>query len=159
MSYWDSPEGLSKNIPENFESQYLIDERIYQPPIVRTDHPFYWLNDHTEFDEEWLWNSATLNFEDLQNVYLTKFSDHMDMFPDIITTRIITHKTPSVEFRLSDNGYLPDNHIETTVTITTHPENSFLIDKLNIELILNLLLTQKILSDFQIMELFLILNI
>ena len=127
MAHWNSPEGLADLavLPTNFEETHLIDERRYQLPIVRADQPFYWLNDHSEFDEEWLWSSGTLNWEDLQEAYLTKFSDNMEMFPDLITTKTIINKTPEVEFRLSDNGYMPINDEEVEITVTKHLENAF----------------------------------
>ena len=125
--FWNSPEGTSETVPEDFEDKHVADERIYQPPIVRTDTPFYWSSDHTEFDSDWLWDSSTLTLEDLPYAYLVKFANREDLIPDLVTYRTIIKKTPEVEFRLSDNGYLPNDRVEVETSVTRNPESGFML--------------------------------
>lgn len=121
MSFWDKDD-----TPEQMIKKYLQSSIIYQPPIVRADCPFYWLNTQ---DIPWLWESATLNNEELEEVYREKFSEHPELFPDVVTKTRVTIKNPVTEFRLSDNGHMPDNHVQVDVTEVKHPELGFTLSQ------------------------------
>lgn len=123
-SFWESSEGQGV-APDNFKEIITADETIYQPPIVRTDTPFYWLNDHTDFDNEWLWISQTLNNGDLEQIYWFKVKDNPDAFPDMIISQWVTPTYPQYAFKLSQNGYMADPTIEITYSYTYHPDESF----------------------------------
>lgn len=127
-SFWESSEGTG-TAPDDFKEQITADEIIYQPPIVRTDTPFYWVNDHTEFDNEWLWTSCVLNNSDLEQVYWYKVKDDPSAFPDMTITNWVTPTYPQNAFKLSSNGYMPDLQIEVTYSYTYHPENSFTLSQ------------------------------
>lgn len=122
--YWDSPDGNAAldTLPDDFVKSHISNSTIYQPPIVIADSPFYWT---TRNDIPWLWLSATLTNEELEEIYLRKFGDNPTVFPDLVEVIDVAHKTPENEFRLSDNAYMNNNHVEVTVERFTHPENSF----------------------------------
>lgn len=67
MSFWDEYNKTNK-----FIQKYLRSSTIYQPPIVMTDRPFYWLNNQ---DIPWLWASATLTVDDLEEIYRSREID------------------------------------------------------------------------------------
>lgn len=121
-SFWNSEDGTGTP-PDDFKEQILADVTIYQPPIVLTDTPFYWFNDHVEFDNAWLWRSETLTNEDLEQIYWFKFRDNPEAFPDIITKYWVTPTYPDKQLRLSDNAYMPYRKAEVTTTYDYHPEN------------------------------------
>ena len=129
MGYWDSPEGNTDihSIPEDFEYNYLTNERIYQPPIVRTAQPFFWVNEHDEFDTgEWLWESGTLTLEELETIFHTKFLTNPEAFPNMTTVEIREIKNKATQFTLSGNGELSGIKYKTTKTVSrTSPQNSF----------------------------------
>ena len=117
MSFWDEEDKSDELI-----HKYIQSSTIYQPPIVIADSPFYWTNRH---DIPWLWFSSTLNNEELEELYREKFAEHPELFPDIVTTTTVTRKNPVNELRLSDNGHMPDNHIEVEIQETRHLESAF----------------------------------
>lgn len=127
-SYWESADGTG-TAPDNFKDIILSEDNIYQPPIVMTDTPFYWFNDHTIFDNEWLFYSQTLTNEDLEQAYWLKFKDYPDVFPDLIERNWITPTYPEKQFRLSDNAYMPYRQIDVTTTYTYHPDKSFILSQ------------------------------
>ena len=100
MDFW---EGSDKPTPSDYEAVHLADPVVYQPPIVRADHPYYWT---TRSDIPWLWDSATLTNEELDEIYRTKFIEYPELFPDIVQVTPVFTKHPEKEFRLSDNGIL-----------------------------------------------------
>lgn len=121
LSFWDEDDKSDESV-----QKYIQSTTVYQPPIVMADHPFYWLNQQ---DIPWLWESATLNNEELEEIYREKFAEHPELFPDIVTINKITQKNPVNELRLSDNGHMPDNHIQIDVVETKHPETGFVLSQ------------------------------
>ena len=124
--YWNNSEGLAdiETLPEYFEKEYTNSTTIYQPPIVVTDSPFYWT---TKLDTPWLWLSATLTNEELEQIYYRKFGDSPTVFPDIVEVVEVAHKTPEKAFRLSDNAYMNYNKVITETKEIKHPEFSFVL--------------------------------
>ena len=125
-SYWNSPDGTAdlETLPEYFEKSHLENATIYQPPIVIADSPFYWT---TKMDKPWLWLSATLTNEELEQIYWRKFGDNPKVFPDVVEVVEVAHKTPTKAFRLSDNAYMNYNKVVTTKEEIKHPEHGFVL--------------------------------
>ena len=126
--YWDNPDGSAdlEVLPEYFERDHINNQVIYQPPIVIADSPFYWTTQH---DIPWLWLSATLTNEELEQIYYKKVGDNPEVFPDLVEVVEVAHKTPEKEFRLSDNAYMNYNKVVTTVEEITHPENNAILSQ------------------------------
>lgn len=124
--YWNSPDGDAdlETLPEYFEKDHVTNTPIYQPPIVVTDGPFYWT---TKKDKPWLWLSATLTNEELEQIYWRKFGDNPSVFPDLVEVVEVAHRTPERAFRLSDNAYMNYNKVVTEVEEIKHPEYGFVL--------------------------------
>lgn len=116
------------NFEQLSEKRYLTFGDLYQPPIVVSDGPFYW---HSKLDTPWLWESATLNNEELEEVYREKFGEHPELFPDIVTVIKVPQPNPINNFVLSDatQGHMPYNRIQVDVQETRHPETGFVLSQ------------------------------
>ena len=81
QDFYDLWEAEDKTVQEiyNFQDSlpvhYLTFADVYQPPIVRTDFPWYWVPIQ---DYAWLWDSATLTNDDLDAIYRMRISDIPD---------------------------------------------------------------------------------
>lgn len=114
------------NFEQLSKKRYLTFGDVYQPPIVVSDHPFYWT---PSLDNPWLWDSEVLTHDDLEDVFKGKLSEHPELFPDVVVVTPIAQVDHETEFRLSDNGHMPDNHVQIEVTETRHPESGFILSQ------------------------------
>ena len=97
--------------------KYLTFGDGYQPPLVIAGSPWDWT---PILDSPWLWSSAVLTAEELEEVYRMKFA----RFPDLveIQTTLTTH--PENCFSLSKDGKLSENRYVLTYESITDPTSS-----------------------------------
>ena len=97
--------------------RYLTFGDVYQPPIVISGSPWNWT---PIIYSQWLWASATLTNEELEEIYRMKFSG----FPDMVTieTDIVTHMENALT--LSSGGELSPQRYLVTKTLVHSPEAS-----------------------------------
>lgn len=121
---WEPFEGEEHTLQsiEDFEDAYyngyITFGDKYQPPIVMTKDPWYWT---PKKDVPWLWGSATLTNEELEEIYMYKFGK----FPELTETKTVIETDLSKAFRLSDNGVISNIDFYVEKEYTKHPDKEF----------------------------------
>jgi len=125
MTLWEPPEGQDDhtlNSIEEFERKwkkgYITFGDVYQPPIVIAGSPWYWT---PEQDMPWMWDSAVLTNDELEEIYRTKYSK----WPDVVDIEKKVIKNPETELRLSDNGKVSSYRRLVVINLESDSEKSF----------------------------------
>ena len=123
---WEMGDGFDHNTQEDitrFEDatgdKYLTFGDVYQPPIVLAGSPWDWT---PIMDSPWLWLSATLTNEELEEIYRMKFSG----FPDLVTINTEITLRPEFNMVLDSSTLSPQKYLSTTAQVR-EPEASLIL--------------------------------